>query len=267
MNRKEIQVDRLLKTITNKDMLFKGDYTLDPYQNCSFGCPYCDSSLEDTIYVKINALEILDDELKTVPPGRIIIGSVHDPYQPVEQEFFLTHRVLQRLLHSEFSVHILTKSPTILNDKALLKQLPDPLVTFTLLSLDEQYCTILEPNAPHPLDRLDAMKTLAEQGITTGIALIPVLPFFSETLLDGIITKAKDYHASYVIYKPLFLQGTQKQVFLKRIKNKYPTVWDKYQTLYSGEPTPPLSVMKPIFDHIQQMCTKLSLPTTIPKNK
>jgi len=73
MNIKEIRVQQLIKTITKKDMLFHGNYTIDPYQNCDFGCIYCDSSLDDTVFVKINALEILKKELKAdLEPNRVV---------------------------------------------------------------------------------------------------------------------------------------------------------------------------------------------------
>ncbi|OGS39979.1 MAG: hypothetical protein A3K77_01320 [Euryarchaeota archaeon RBG_13_31_8] len=44
---KELKVDSVIKKITKKDDLFKGEYTVDLYQNCDFGCIYCDSSYEN----------------------------------------------------------------------------------------------------------------------------------------------------------------------------------------------------------------------------
>ena len=81
MDYKLINCDSLLKKITRKDNLFNGKYCIDPYQNCEFGCLYCDSSYDKTIFVKENADDILNNELKKVKKGLIIIGSVHDPYQ------------------------------------------------------------------------------------------------------------------------------------------------------------------------------------------
>lgn len=265
MNIKEIKVDYLLKQITKKDSLFKGEYTLDPYQNCAFGCTYCDSTLDDTIYIKNNALEVLDTELQLYPTGRIILGSVHDPYQPVEQGFHLTHHILQRISLTDFSVHILTKSPTVLKDRLILKKLHHPIVTFSILCLDEQIYKTFEPNAPHPKNRFKALKTLSDNNITTGIALIPLLPFFSETLIDEVITEAKRNHATYVIYKPLFLQGKQKQVFLDHLKNKKPGLYDQYKQIYASTPTPSKKVMKPLTSQIEKTCEELNIKTSIQK--
>ena len=85
MEHKHIIFNSILNKIVREDRLFTGDYTLDPYQNCEFGCKYCDSSNDEIIYVKANAIQILKRELGQVGTNRIIIGSVHDPYQEVEK--------------------------------------------------------------------------------------------------------------------------------------------------------------------------------------
>ena len=92
---KTIRCSSLLNKITKRDALFLGDYTIDPYQNCEFGCKYCDSSNTSTIYIKTNAPEVLERELKNVTKGRIIIGSVHDPYQNIEKDYKITRKILE----------------------------------------------------------------------------------------------------------------------------------------------------------------------------
>ncbi|MCK5458581.1 MAG: hypothetical protein KAI20_01710, partial [Thermoplasmatales archaeon] len=116
MEYKLINCDSLLKRITRKDTLFNGKYCIDPYQNCEFGCLYCDSSFEKTIYVKNNSVEILENELQTVEKGVIIIGSVHDPYQRAEQTYEITKKILKTIKKYQFPCHILTKSTLILRD-------------------------------------------------------------------------------------------------------------------------------------------------------
>ena len=94
MEYKQIHCDSLLKKITKKDTLFNGMYCIDPYQNCEFGCLYCDSSFDKTIYIKSNAAKIIRNQLKNQEKGRIIVGSVHDPYQRIEMDFKLTKKIL-----------------------------------------------------------------------------------------------------------------------------------------------------------------------------
>jgi DNA repair photolyase len=261
---KEIQVQQILNKITKKDTIFHGNYILDPYQNCSFGCIYCDSTLEDTIFVKINAVNRLQQELPKLKKGRIIIGSVHDPYQPVEQSFQLTHQILENLTKTKFPVHILTKSTSILNDLSLIKQLTQPIITFTILSLDKKIWKTIEPHTPSPLNRLQAMRTLANKGITTGVAIIPTFPFFTEQHIEALIQTAKQYKAKYILHKPLFLQGEQKQVFLKKIKTAYPQLYQKYNKIYEHSPYLSESLENQLTKKIQHKCNQVQLPTTIP---
>ncbi|MDG6218128.1 MAG: radical SAM protein [Candidatus Thermoplasmatota archaeon] len=267
MNIKEITVQRLINKITKKDTLFHGSYTLDPYQNCTFGCIYCDSALDDTIYIKYNAIDILEKEVAFLPKDRIIIGSVHDPYQPVEEKYQLTHQILTLLSKSNHPVHILTKSTSILNDLYLIKKLNNPIVTFTILDLDEILWRTVEPNTPSPQQRLETMETLAEQGITTGLAIIPTLPHLKTKQLKNLILQAKDYQAAYILHKPLFLQGEQKILFLERIKKSYPTIYQTYCSLFHERRYPPGDYTTQVSKKIRAICLENDLPIEIPDSK
>ncbi|MBU0497344.1 MAG: hypothetical protein KKC68_00610 [Candidatus Thermoplasmatota archaeon] len=120
---KEIECQQIIRKITPHDTLFSGSYALDPYQNCAFACSYCDSAYDPTIYVKSNAITILQQELQTIKPARIIVGSVHDPYQPIEKSTKLTRKILQTLTNAGFPIHVLTKSPLIFRDIDILKKI------------------------------------------------------------------------------------------------------------------------------------------------
>jgi DNA repair photolyase len=264
---KEINVQNLVKKITKEDTLFHGTYTLDPYQNCTFGCIYCDSILDNTLYVKFNASEILKKELPHLPNKRIIIGSVHDPYQPVEQTYRLTHRILKILKKTNHSIHILTKSTSIIRDLTIIKELTDPIVTFTVLSLDEKIWKTIEPKTPSPQERLKTMQILANNNITTGISIIPILPYINTGMLLDLIVAAKQHKASYILHKPLFLQGEQKIYFMRCIKKSLPEVYQKYQKLYYERRYPPTDYIDKISDRINAFCSQNQLPTSIPIKK
>lgn len=264
MKIKEIHVKKLIRKISKKDTLFHGDYILDPYQNCTFGCIYCDSTLDDTIYIKTNAINGLKEEIKTLPPGRIIIGSVHDPYQAVEQKYHLTHDILKVLTKTDSSVHILTKSTSILNDLALIKQLTNPIVTFTVLGLDKKVWKTIEPHTPSPQNRLQTMKTIANQDIMTGVAVIPTLPYLTDQHITNLIHAVKKHQAAYLLHKPLFLQGEQKTSFLTKLKEAYPELYEKYQTAYQDTPFLSEKYTHQLTDNIHSLCAKEHLPTKIP---
>lgn len=264
MKIKEIHVNKFIRKISKKDTLFHGDYILDPYQNCSFGCIYCDSTLDDTIYIKTNAIDILKEEIETLPNGRIIIGSVHDPYQPVENKYHLTHDILKVLTKTDFSVHILTKSTSILNDLALIKQVTNPIVTFTVLSLDKKLWKTIEAYTPSPLKRLQTMKTIANQNVMTGVAVIPTLPYLTDQHIRNLIHAIKKHQAAYLLHKPLFLQGEQKNSFLTKLKKAYPELYEIYQTAYQDTPYLSEKYTEQLTNTIHSLCAKEHLPTKIP---
>jgi DNA repair photolyase len=230
---KEIKVDSVIKKITKKDNLFKGDYTIDFYQNCDFSCIYCDSSYDKTIYVKTNAVEILDKELKNLPKGKIIVGSVNDPYQSCEKRYCITRKILEIIQKHNFSCHVLTKSNLVLRDMDLLMGIKNCIVTVSIVSLKNKNSNFFEKNVPSPNKRLKVVEKLNKNGIYSGIAIMPFLPFIGESEIKNIFQEAKKFDIKYILYKILELKGDQKQKFLKQIKNFNLDLIEKYEKLYN----------------------------------
>jgi len=234
MNTKEIHEKTLLKKITKKDNLFHGDFTLDPYQNCSFGCYYCDSSFDPIIYIKQNALSVLQDEIKNKKNKRIIIGSVHDPYQPIEQTTKLTRNILSFLLTKNQPIHILTKSPLILRDIDLLTQFHEVLITISIPFIDTEISSLFEPMVANPFDRMKIISTLKAHHIKAGIAAIPIIPYISDSdeALTTLFNTAKSHNTEYILCKYLQLTGDQKYRMFQLIKTQFPQVFQQFKTQY-----------------------------------
>ena len=238
MNYKPIQCSFLLNRITTKDKLFNGNYTLDPYQNCGFGCRYCDSTYDETIYIKTNAVQLLKKELETTEKGTIIVGSVVDPYQKAEESYNITRNLLEIIKHYDFPCHILTKSNLVLRDIDLLEKMSDFKVTISITTLDQTISDIFEKNVPSPFERLETIEKLSESGIKTGLAIIPIIPFIVEDELEGIVKSAKKHKAHYILHKHLELKGDQKDIFMEIIKKIYPHLVEKYKKLYKDSYKP-----------------------------
>jgi DNA repair photolyase len=179
------------------------DYCLNPYTGCTHACVYCYASfmkrfcgIEDRwgsfVQVKINFADRLASQLRRARPGIVILSSVTDPYQPVEQQYQLTGSCLRLLADSGMSVSILTKSDLVLRDLPLLKQLPGVEVGFTITTADSEVARFLEPGAPGPERRFAALAALAEAGIDTWIFIAPVIPGIGDTEanLASILMKA-----------------------------------------------------------------------------
>ena len=264
MQYKQIRSKSLLNKITNKDQLFIGDYTIDPYQNCEFGCLYCDSSFNKTIYIKSNADILLEKQLQNIEKSMIIVGSVHDPYQIAEEKYEITRNILKTIKKHDFSCHILTKSDMILRDIDILSGINDCMVTISITSLDDFIVNIFEKNVPSPRVRLQTVKKLSNHGIKTGIAVIPMLPFIVENKeLENIVKSAYENQAQYVLYKHLELKGDQKNVFIEALKNFYPDLVNKYKKLYKDSYMPNHDYILSLNKNMDKLCKKYNIRNKI----
>lgn len=261
MRYQHIHVPRFVKRITFKDVLFNGTYTIDPYQNCEFGCGYCDSSYDKTVFIKSNAVERFKEELPMMNKGRIIIGSVHDAYQPIEENTHLTRELLQIIREYDYPIHILTKSLLIKRDLDILTKIKDVLVTFTILTTDPTISKIFEKNAPSPSKRFDAIKELKKNGIKTGIALIPIIPYITEMNLDELLEKAYQYKVDHLIFKHLELKGDQKEKMYTLLEKIDPSLIARYELLYKDSYAPNEHYISTIYSEIKKKCQIKGIPS------
>ncbi len=110
------------------------------------------------------------------------------------------------------------------------------LVTISMSTLDDELARFLEPGAPPPSERLEALERLRDEGIEAGVAFIPVIPFLSdgEDELRQAISGAKDRGASYVFVGALTLPGDLKRIFLRAMEGRFPELVDGYRGIFKG---------------------------------
>jgi len=209
---KEIYAKGLLSHVKQPEPWFGLKYNMNLYRGCQHQCIYCDSrsscyQIENfkDILVKVNAIDLLEDELsRKRVKGTIGTGSMNDPYMPVEEKLNLTGRALEVIARFGFSVHIITKSDLVLRDLDILREINRiyTAVSFTITTTDEDLAIKLEPGAPAVSKRFDAMRVLSENGILTGVTMMPILPFLedNEDNIAQIVTQAKEAGASYIIF-------------------------------------------------------------------
>ena len=197
---KEIKV----KTALSPSQLPGLDYALNPYRGCEHACVYCyapsvihwnNGKWGENVEIKINLPRILSKELKFKKKGVVGLGTVTDPYQPVEKKYEITRRSLELLLMHDFPVCIQTKSSLVLRDIDILREFSRIEVGATLTTLDEKVRKNLEHGAGSTAERLGALRTLRESGISTWVFLGPVMPYLteSEALIDTIAAVKPDY--------------------------------------------------------------------------
>jgi len=228
-------------------------WTINPYRGCEFGCHYCyarythefmemwDSrDFERKIYAKADAPELLRKELRQ---GRdkglpIALGTATDPYQPAERQFEITRRLLE--VFAEFQgldLSITTKSVLILRDTELLQSLAARhrfSVHMTITTLDERLARRLEPKAPAPAQRLEAVRKLAQAGIRVGVNAMPILPGLNDAprRLEALAAQAAQAGACFLYGNILFLMPSAMKQFMPFLEREFPHLVKRYRKLY-----------------------------------
>src|SRR5215469_9324937 len=191
-----LPVRSLLNRSTGTRMPFT--WTINPYRGCEFACKYCYArythEFEQKIYAKQHAAELLRQELGKVKPREdIALGTATDPYQPIEKKLEITRAILEELArHSGLEIGIVTKSAMVVRDIDVLREIARHnrvSVSFTVTTTDIELARLLEPRAPRPDLRLEALLKLREAGIRAGVICAPVLPGITDApkQLDAVV--------------------------------------------------------------------------------
>ena len=176
------------------------DFVINPYLGCAHGCRYCyavfmrrysrhhvEAPWGSFVEVKVNLLDILRSELRRKKqPGRVLLASVCDPYQPLEGRYRLTRGCLEILREHGWGIDLLTRSPLVTRDLDILREAPEVSVGFSIPTDDDQVRHILEPQAPPIAARLQALETLHAAGLHTWVFVAPLLPMQPERLYEAI---------------------------------------------------------------------------------
>jgi len=220
-----------VKSVLSKSKI--SDYTINPYIGCENACSYCYARFMkrvlgikepwgNFVYVKINALEVLKEEVKRKRPGQVWISGVCDPYQPLEEEYQITRKCLQVLLKEGWPILIQTKSPLVLRDVDLLKKFSSVEVGFSIATADEQVKTWFEPKTSTIASRIDALKKLHDEKIKTFAMIAPILPGVEKLTgqilgcVDHVLVDRMNYHYADWVYKKHGLEYALTREFFEK---------------------------------------------------
>lgn len=195
----------IAKTIITKSQLPEVDYCCNLYIGCSHRCAYCYARFMGRftghagkpwgtyLDYKINAPELLRKEAPKIKKqgGTVIIGSVTDCYQPMEEKLQLTRRCLEVFLEHQIPISILTKNDLVARDFDLLQQFESCDLGFSISLLDEKDQKILEPGASTPQQRINTLAQAHKLGITAYAFIGPIHPFLTD--IDQIFEQIKPF--------------------------------------------------------------------------
>ena len=218
---------RKAKTILSKSGIPGVEYAINPYTGCEHACVYCyatfmarysghDEPWGTFVDAKENAPELLQRALRKTRPGRVMLSSVTDCYQPAEAKWRLTRRCIEILLSHGVGVDILTKSPLVLRDIDLFTGAAPGMVEvgMTVTTDDDNIRAAFEPHAPAIASRVEALRRLHESGVRTYAFVGPILPMDPEALarmlagaVDWVLVDRMNYAGkSAGVYKRLGLE-------------------------------------------------------------
>jgi DNA repair photolyase len=200
---------------------------------------------QEVILAKVNAPRVARGELSRRSWRResVVIGTATDPYQQAESRYRITRGVLEAFRDFQNPLGLTTKSPMVLRDLDVLADLArhaDVTVHFTVTTLDESLWRKLEPTTSKPRKRLEAMRTLREAGIRTGIFLAPILPGITdgEAHLEPIVAAAAELGASFVWPGVLRLGPGIDEYYVPFLQREFPELVPRYERLYPGKYAP-----------------------------
>lgn len=276
------------KTILNKhkraDHWFWTRYSAYPYIGCQHGCQFCycreqkycphddPHDFSYVIKVKENAPDLLRKALSRLPVDVISTGD----YQATEKKFGVSRRMLEVCLDLGFPVSVLERSPLVLRDLDLLKEInhrAPSVVFFSMISAPDspaydRVCQ-MENLAPRMERRYAAMEQIAKAGILTGISLMPILPGLCDTdeNLEATIRCTANHGGQFVIAGGLTLADQQRDYFFGVLSERFPDLLPMYKRLYPTGSYGPVQSGDPhaIGRQVRELCRRYGLSDRMPR--
>lgn len=234
---KEIIREIEVQSVMTKSSLPVGGFSVNPYVGCPHACKYCYASFMKRFtghtepwgtFIDVKHWKPITNPHK-YGGQRIVIGSVTDGYNPYEEEFCRTRRLLEELKGTNAEIMICTKSDLVLRDLDLLKKFPKVTVSWSINTLDEQFRMDMD-RAVSIERRIEAMKKVYEAGIRTVCFVSPIFPGITD--VKSIIGRVRDF-ADLIWLENLNLRGQFKGTIMSYIRENHPDVYALYDEIYN----------------------------------
>ncbi|MDD5773320.1 MAG: radical SAM protein [bacterium] len=234
----EVKIQRIL----NPTAIDLGEFVINPFMGCEFACLYCyvrsnrviskrNKPWGEYVDVRINAPELLEKELLIKKPKVVLLGSTTECFQPTEQKYQITKKVLEILNSHGVYYVILTRSPYIVNYISLLNKGFCRKIYFTINNMPSVFKQKLEPKTPGFDSRIEAVKMLIDEKI-------PVTPYFSP-----LLPLISDYHeifqklekAQIIEFECLNFNLKNILIIIDTIYEIDPIIGEKYKKMFNDK--------------------------------
>jgi len=245
-------VEVAARSVLNRVTGMPFPWSINPYRGCYHQCVFCyarrsHSFLDEDgikswgsrIYAKVNAPQILRAELrrKNRERDRVCIGTVTDPYQPLEGRYRLTRGILEALRDFEVPVGIITRSPLVIRDIDVLSAIAlksSAHVSVSIATMDAALAREIEPTVAPPQKRMLAVRKLAEAGISVSVALAPILPMINDDMqsVEAVVAAAREAGAQNLWHSTLNLREVTRDAFFEYLRAMQPQLLGDYERMY-----------------------------------
>ena len=202
-------------------------YSFNPYTGCMHGCLYCYATYIPNFHrlrLKERLLIRLEKDLRKLPANSVIsMSNSSDPYPPVEKELEITRKCLELIKEYDFPLLVITKSDIVARDARLLSEMRCA-VSITVTGF--RNASLIEPGAPAPDKRIDALKVIAEHSIPAILRLDPIIPFITEDEIEDVL-----YRCDFVNQVTSSTLKLRRDSF-RRIAYVFPELAPKFRKLY-----------------------------------
>ena len=232
-------------------------YSMNPYAGCEHGCIYCYArnvheywgysaglDFERKIIIKKNAPQLLRKFLMHPKwdATPIMLSGNTDCYQPAEQTYRLTRKMLEVCNEFKQPVGILTKNSWILKDKDVLQEMAKKKIVSAMVSItsfNEDLRRVMEPRTTTAKQKLKVINELSSAGVRMGIMMGPMIPGLNEHEMQRIMKAAADNGATFTAYTFIRLNGAIKFLFHDWLYKNFPDradkVWHLVEQSHDGQ--------------------------------
>ena len=243
-------------------------YTLNPYTGCSHCCVYC----YITSYIphafncrpKEKLLEKVRKDVRKIDRTLVVsMSNSSDPYPSIEKDLKLTRKVLEIFKKHDIRVLIITKSDLVVRDVDLLSSMRSS-VSFTVTTVNEELSAVLEPYAPSPWKRIDAIRKLVDKGVRVSVRVDPIILYLNsrEKDVEDVISAVAEAGALHIVsstFKPKFDSWKRFEKVFPEISRKLYKYYFKLGEKVSASRYLPSPIRRELMGRVRKIAMKYGL--------
>lgn len=175
-------------------------FKYDTYGGCLNGCKYCfarqlisfhrrksdhptfeylkgsdTAKFSKWMSASVESIDNLSEHVAVRERIPLKIGAMSDPFPNIESTELITFNTLKILDEYDYPVVLLTKNPVVLSNYINKFDNPNWSIGVSLISTDDKFVRQLEPNAPLPSERLNAIQSIADAGYKVMVKIQPAI--------------------------------------------------------------------------------------------